>query len=741
MGLKDEFRNSGNKEVKMEKRGWCGPCHNRCGLLIKTERDRAIAVRGDDNHPISRGFICEKGRLILDHLYHKDRLNYPLKRAGAKGENRWKKISWDEALDEIADRLNAIKEKYGAEAVAFAHGTYRTYGWAVKRFFNLFGSPNIMGAVSICRCPSWAVEWATLGYASFSDIRNSSLIVLWGSHLRSSYPDMWADIVKLKKSGVKLIVVDPMRREEADLADIWIPLRPGTDLMLMLSWIKLIIEEELYDKEFVGKWCYGFERLVELIKSHSYEEAERITGAPKELVISAARLYATTKPASFPWGLGMDKQGVNAQQVQRARLILHALTGNIDVKGGELVGRNGLNVITDYEMELNHMLPESQQEKQLGSDFYKLMAYPGWKIIKETCERFPKDYTLPPVAEEKACAHARVVFEAMLTGKPYPVKALFCQGSNPLITLPNPKRNYEAILNAELVVVMDYYMTPTAMLADFVLPAASTLERADIQDMHSYANFIIGNPKAIDPLYERKEDYFLWKELGKRLGQKEYWPWEEVEEVFDYRLSPLGIRFSELCDMYLYTPGETYKKYEKYGFATLSGKVELYSNLFERLGLDPLPLYKEPPESPFSQPELFKEYPLILMTGNRFLPMYHSELRQIEKARKKRPYPYAELNPETAKRFGVQDGDWILVENQHGAARFVARLNERMGEDMIHLEHGWWFPEKEGKIPSLFGAFESNCNMLCPDDDRYVSREIGSWPHTALLCRIRKEGK
>jgi len=153
--------------------------------------------------------------------------------------------------------------------------------------------------------------------------------------------------------------------------------------MVMLSWIKLIIEEDLYDKEFVNRWCYGFDELVKMIKSHSHEEAERISGVPKDLILSSGRLYATMKPTVFPWGLGMDKQGINAQQVQRARLILNAITGNIDIRGGELVGRNGLPVITDYEMELNHMLSESQMEKQLGADIYKLMAYPGWKIIKE----------------------------------------------------------------------------------------------------------------------------------------------------------------------------------------------------------------------------------------------------------------------------------------------------------------------------------------------------------------------
>jgi anaerobic selenocysteine-containing dehydrogenase len=723
----------------MEKRGWCGPCHHRCGLNLKIENGKAVSVNGDKNHPMSRGFMCGRGKTILEHLYHKDRLNYPLKRVGDRGGNEWKRISWDEALDEIADRLGKIKDKFGAESLVFSHGTYRTYGWPIKRFFNLFGSPNITGAQSICRCPSWTVEWTTYGSPCFPDMRNTSLIVLFGSHPKDSCPHpAWTGISRAKEKGVKLIVADPMKNAEAEVADIWLPLRPGTDLMIMLSWIKLIIEEGFFDEEFVEKWCYGFDRLAEMVRSHSHDEAERITGVSKDLILSSGRLFATTKPAVIPWGLGVDKQGINAQQVQRARLILSAITGNIDIEGGELVGRNGLNTISDYEMELNEKLDESQKAKQLGAETYRLMAYPGWEMIKEAAERLPKEYSLPPVAEFGASAHARVVFEAMLTGRPYPVKAFFSQASNPVVTLPNPKRNYEAISKAELVVVMDYYITPTAALADFVLPAACTLERADVQDIHGFASSVIANPKAFEPLYDRKDDYFLWQQLGRRLGYAEYWPWETMEDALDYRLEPAGLSFRELCERYVYSVEHKYRKYEQFGFSTSTGKVELYSTIFEKLDLDPLPVYQEPPESPLSNPVLSEKYPLILLTGTRFMPMYHSELRQIESARKQRPHPYAIIHPATAKEYGISDGEWIAVENNHGNARFVAKINEAVQEKMVHIEHGWWFPEREGIAPSLFGAFESNANNLCPDKHELVSKEIGTWPHTALLCRISK---
>jgi anaerobic selenocysteine-containing dehydrogenase len=211
-----------------------------------------------------------------------------------------------------------------------------------------------------------------------------------------------------------------------------------------------------------------------------------------------------------------------------------------------------------------------------------------------------------------------------------------------------------------------------------------------------------------------------------------------MEDALDYRLEPLGFSFGELCERYIYSREERYRKYEQYGFPTNTGKIELYSTILEKLGFDPLPIYQEPPESPLSNPTLSEQYPLILLTGTRFMPMYQSELRQIKSARKQRPYPYATIHPATAKQCGISDEEWVIVENTHGSARFVAKLTEAVQEEMVHIEHGWWFPEQEGKAPSLFGAFESNANNLCPDDHKLVSKEIGTWPHTALLCRIRR---
>ena len=249
-----------SKNIEIRK-GWCGPCHVRCGMLVQFEGGQAVAVKGDPDNPLNRGALCERGQLILEHLYNPARLNYPLKRARQRGAGQWQRITWDQALDEIAEKLGRLRDQFGAETLALSRGTNRTYGWAMKRFLNLFGSPNMTGPNTICMCPSHTVEWSTYGSFARQDIANARCIVIWGYQPSESYriPD-WRELLAAKKRGARIIVVDPRRTKEAEMADLWLAVRPGTDVAVMLGWLKIIIEENLYDREFVEKWTVGFEQ-------------------------------------------------------------------------------------------------------------------------------------------------------------------------------------------------------------------------------------------------------------------------------------------------------------------------------------------------------------------------------------------------------------------------------------------------------------------------------------------------
>jgi len=544
-------------------------------------------------------------------------------------------------------------------------------------------------------------------------------------------------ILAAKKNGARLIVVDPRRIPEAEKADLFLQIRPGTDVALMLGWVRVIIKEELYDRDFVAKWTVGFEDLKAAAAEYTPERVAAITWLTQEQVVRSARLYAQTKPAMITWGFGLDKQGVNATQAARARGILRAMTGNLDVPGGEPLGWADPigKIIGNDGLEFNEALSPEQRAKQLGADEYPFFGFPGWEKNAEANRRLPRDYMHPPLADMTSVAHARAVCDAILTGKPYPVTAAISLASNPLLSLANTRRVYEALKALQLYVVAEYYLTPSAALADYVFPICSTIETTELWLTPS---FCVACPRGIEPLYERRNTYDFWRGLAIRLGQKEHWPWETVDQVWDWCLAPVGLTFRQLVEKNGLFGRREFRRYERFGFGTPSGKVELRSSIFEDLGCEPLPVYREMPHSPEGAPQLRKDYPLVLITGSRFTPMYHSEQRQIEKARKPNPDPLVTLHPDTAAGLGVADGDWVKVLTPQGSVRVKARLTDILHPRMADVQHGWWFPERKEAEPELFGVFESNANMLCPDGPEFCSPEIGGWPHTALLCRVEK---
>jgi anaerobic selenocysteine-containing dehydrogenase len=333
------------------------------------------------------------------------------------------------------------------------------------------------------------------------------------------------------------------------------------------------------------------------------------------------------------------------------------------------------------------------------------------------------------------------MFRAILTGKPYPVKAVITIASNPMSTPANTKLVHKALKSLELYVVMDYWLTPSAELADYVLPVASWLERPHLNDVGGQDCHLMAGEKALPSTipgeYEHRTDYEILRGLGIRLGQEEYWPWENLEQAYDYRLKAMGISLQEFMDKGgVDFPTDKYNKYEEIGFATPTGKVELYSTIFEKLGYDPLPRYEESHENPFSTPQLAEEYPLMLITGGRFRPMYHSEHRNIDSLRKRRPHPLVQINPETARKLSIEDGDWVWIESPRGRVRMKCKYFTGIDPRVVHAEHGWWFPELPGEEPWLHGAFESNVNVLTDDDPDACNKLSGGWPLKTGLCKV-----
>ncbi|HEX7475528.1 MAG TPA: molybdopterin-dependent oxidoreductase [Dehalococcoidales bacterium] len=737
------------------KRSICTFCAGNCAVLVHVKDGQILKIEGNKEHPISRGFICERPRYAARWLNHPEQLRYPLKRAGERGENKWERITWEQAMDEISAKLGSLKEQYGPETLAVTEGTVRgALFWLRSRFCNLFGNPhNAFHPGVTCALNRYSIGQAIAGWRvcdkamtpKKTSIERTNLLVFWGSSPTESLQRASAWISERRKDRtLKSIVVDPRVTKVAELADYHLQLRPGTDTALALGWANVIINEGLYDKEFVQKWTLGFDKLVERVQDYPPARVATITGLTEEQITGSARLYASTKPAWIIGGLAPDQIGLNGTRVEQACAICQALTGNVDILGGSIMPgigpKNEKGVfIRDSMLEMRDKLPLGQRKKQLGADRFKLMTYPGYELTAGPYEKF---YGVPAPAIHRMGASAPLLWRAILNRQPYPITAMISWESNPMAWAANTKIVHEAMKspNLALYVVLEYWMTPSALMADYVLPVASWLERAYMDTIEDFADFAIGGERAIEPLGERKEDYYFWRELGRRLGQAEYWTWENSEEMIAERVKPMGLSYADFVQAgCLLSPLEE-KKYEKYGgFATPSGKFELYSTILEKLGYDPLPFYEEPAESPIRTPEVFKEYPLILNTGGRFMPQHHSEFRHFGMGmREKHPDPWVDINPDDAAGLGIQEGEWVFIESRRGKIKQRARVTDRIPAGIVNCEASWWFPEKPGEEPSLHGAFDSNANVLCLDEPDCCDPLTGGWQSRALLCKVYK---
>ena len=690
----------------------CRMCHGGCGVLVYTKNGKAVKIAGDPDCPINHGTLCSKGIASTQLAYHPERLTYPVKRIGEKGSGQWKRISWDEALDTIADRTLNFKEKFGAESIVMGYGTGRENEAVIYRFANLLGTPNVLTAGHFCYGPRIATSIITCGTNPIVDYENHPrCIMVWGNNLVISNPDCYKGepfSVSLNK-GARLIAVDPRLTRIAARADIWLQLRPGTDTALALGMLNVIVNEELYDREFVENYVHGWEPFVNRVNEYPLDKVAKITWIPKEKIREAARLFATVKPAAIQWGVAIEQQ-ITCADNNRALMALMGITGNIDIPGGQMLFKSP-EIINVGQFGAHRMLPEEQKIKRLGGERFRLAG--NFAIINPKC-----------------------VWDAILEEKPYPVKMLFFISSNPVITRANAKEVYRALEKVEFMAVSDFFLTPTAELADIVLPAATWLEMDYIGDFWKRHGYLLPRRKVIQ-VGECRSDHEMLNDLGHRVGQGEYW-WDTFEDGLNYILEPIGITWKEFKKTG-YMRGEVrYQKYKEAGFSTPTRKFEIFSTVLDSWGADPLPQFKEPPESPYSTPQLYKKYPYIIITGRRLPGFFHTENRQLTWMRELHRDPVIEIHPDTAKKEGISEGDWVVIESPRGRIRQRAKIFAGIDPGVVSAEHGWWFPEK--KDPG-HGWEESNINILTDNSYDACDPAMGATPVRTLLCRIYPEKK
>jgi len=713
----------------------CRFCGYQCGLTATVEAGRVKGVKPDPtqypgDESIQRG--CRRWRLATEFLDHPERVNYPLKRVGERGSGQWQRITWEQALDEIAEKLKTLKEGYGPEMLATCIGGPHAVYWPLHRFMNLFGSPNNMGIGQICWNPGVWVNTLTYGWMIENELNSdqTACALLWGVNpAESDNSLLWREILKFRQQGKPLIVVDPRRTRTAEQATLWLPVRPGTDAVLALGLLHVIITEQLYNFEFVKTWCHGFEDVAKHVVSYSPSYVADITGIKAELIVEAARLYAKNSPATLFSGRGIDQLGCNSFPTHRALAILRAICGNLDVSGASHLTEMP-DFIPELDLELSEQFPPDARQKQLGE--LRLQSYQGYERVRQLTmkhgRRLPMRYL--------TSAQPNLVWQAMLTGKPYPIRSLIVMATNPLLTQADTHLIYEALKTLDLLVVLELFQTPTSMLADYVLPIAGALERPLFETKAGTANIAYGGQQAVKPYYERRTDFDFWREIGLRLGQEKEWPWENLKDSLEATLAPTGFTWDEFCQSGLYCLPEEYQKHERIdlqtghptGFATSSGKVELHSELLAELRCDPLPIPKT--LSPQN-----KDFPLELITGARFQPYYASSFRQFETLRTVHPEPWAEISATTAHRLELADGCPVWVETKRGRARFIVKIVQ-MCDNVVSVEYGWWYPEMEATEPCLGGVWIANANILTNADFECSDPLVGTSTYNGLPCRV-----
>jgi anaerobic selenocysteine-containing dehydrogenase len=695
----------------------CDPT-TQCGLDLYVRDGRIVKVEGSQENPHNGGTLCSKGAATRQYVYHEDRLRTPLKRVGPRGSGEFVPISWDAALDTVVANLRRLGAESGPESVVFYVGYPKQPRPFVQRLALQFGSPNFCTESSTCFTATAMAFKLVYGQMAGPDLPNAQCLLVWSANPFYSNTTMARRLFDAVDRGLKLIAVDPRKTPLASRADIHLQLKPGTDGALALGMAHVIIEEELYDREFVAAHTQGFAEFRSYVAGFDAARAAQITGVPAEKIEAAARLYATTKPAALMPSAAPVGHNTNGVQNYRAVFSLIGLTGNFDVSGGNMaapfswleIGGAGFTT-RQHEFEMPRRWADLPP--RVGA-----ARFPVWAELVDQ-------------------AQAMDLPRQIRSADPYPLRGLVAFGLNHRM-FPGSASFLEAIQKFEFICDVDLFATDSARYADIVLPACSSVERSELRCYPE--KYVALSQPAIAPLGESRSDTDIVFELARRLELDDPLlnPAPDgatalgaaFEAALDWILEPSGMTVAQLKQH----PGgmpvpdplpDVERKYLDKGFPTPSGKMEFASSLLAehgaQLGTEALPTYRPPRHSAEASPDLAADYPFILNTGSR-LPMFvHSRTYRLPWTRSLRPRPAADLNPADAKRLGIGQGDEIELATPSGAIRVRANLTELGQPGVVHMYHG---------------NPEADVNLLLDAD--YLDPVSGFPGFKSLLCAVRK---
>jgi anaerobic selenocysteine-containing dehydrogenase len=781
--------------------GFCALCRSRCGCISVVENGRLLAVEPDPAHPTGAA-LCAKGRAAPDLVHSPDRLLYPMKRTRPKGDPDpgWQRIGWDEALDTAARELNRLKQTYGAEGVAFsvtspsATAVSDAILW-VERLINSFGSPNWCYATELCNWHKDHARKFTFGVGvPTPDFEHAGCVLLWGHNPSTAWLTHATGALAAKARGARLVVVDPRQAGLANKADLWLRVRPGTDGALALAVAGVMIEEGWFDAAFMQDWSNGpllvhpttgrflaeadlepggsgqrllawnqaasrpllydpeagiyedrsarpalfgeftvdtlrgalscptaFEMFRRLCRRFTPERVAEICWVGADQIRAMAHLLNESRPVAYYGWTGVGQHS-NATQTDRAIALVCALTGSFDAPGGNVI----FDRVRVNDVRGVGLMPTEQRRKAIGFDRRPLgPPRDGWVT-------------------------GRDLYDAMLTGNPYSVRGLVGFGANLVVSHADGKRARDALVGLDFYVHADLFMTPTAALADIVLPVGTAWEREGLRvgfEISQGAEELIQlRAPVLEPPGEARSDSWIVFELAKRLDLGAQFWGGDIDAGLRHILAPSGISLEVLRHHPegIRVPLAThYRKYAgngkgaPHGFATPTRKVEVYSQLLLEHGQLPLPEFVEPAMGPHSRRDLAEDYPLVL-TCAKTPTFCHSQHRSLPRLRRLLPHPSIELHPRAAAARGIAEGDWIRVETPHGQMRGRARLHAKLDPRVVAAQHGWWQACPELGLPGYDPLGEDSANYNGAISADAVDPVSGAPPHRSYLCEVRK---
>ena len=696
----------------------CWECGTICGSLVTVKDGQVAKVGPNPDHPATRGAFCVKGILgAPGWTTHPSRLTQPLRRVGARGEGRWEPLGWDDALDVMADGIASVRDRFGPLAIAGAvSGAFFSRGLTVALLMRSIGSPNWLINQDLCGgCRALSDRVTGLAIERGEDIDATRCALVVGRNPSAADPAQWQALKRAKAKGARIIAIDPKRIPVADIADLWLRVRPGSDAALALSMIHVLVSEGRHDREFVARWTHGFDALADRAAQYPPAVAAQLTGVAADDIVRAARMYADG-PSTFVSGHGIDAFSAGVQTF-RAYHCLVAISGNLDREGGNrrVKRPKGSRTYLDLLHHPDFRLPRDVEERTIGAERFPLWAGPrGWQM---------------------AC-HNPSVIDAILTGEPYPVRAMYVSGVNVVVTYPNARKTSRALASLDFLAVASQTMTPTAELADLVLPKTTTLEEEEVS-LNAAGPCVTYTRAAVPPRGEARCDLDIAIGLLDRLEArgavaKNVFRWRTQREFCEFLLADTTIALDDLRRRGFVTYPYRLGNFEEQGFNTPTGKVELFSTTLDGLGVDPLPDFVVR-ATEHGEPDA-GAYPLVLLTGDREKAYHHSRFREQEWARRISPDPELRVHPDTAAAHGIARGDWVWVETAGGPGRCRLRveLTDATPPGIVSTGMGWWFPD--APAPD-HGAFDVNVNAAMSYDGPW-DPVSGSADTRGLRCRL-----